>query len=72
MTNEIPELEMVCQRCGGTGQRAEVGSDDGYVDCFDCHGTGYKPTPIGVRILELVRHNSRVSVTAELRVPSAR
>lgn len=62
-------LEVPCLSCDG--RRVNYNSE---VDLFDkcdaCNGTGMVPTAIGARILELVRHNSRVSVTAEFAVSS--
>ena len=68
--NKIPELEKVCESCGG--KRKEYDHiEDCFADCCDCNGSGFVPTPIGSRILDLIRHNSRVTVSAELRVSGA-
>lgn len=69
--NDIPILETVCPRCNGEKGYGDIEADNGWADCPTCNGTGYRPTQIGARILELVRHNSRVNITAELRVSGA-
>ncbi len=66
---ELPELEAVCARCEGKGGEAEM-YGTGWCNCLDCDGTGYLPTPLGQRILALVRHNSRLKIRAELEMPS--
>lgn len=66
----IPELESECLDCQGTGNNY-VSADDEFAICSHCNGSGLIPTPIGLRILELVRHNSRMSVNAELLVSGA-
>lgn len=72
MSDEIPILETICARCEGSRGYRDVEADNGWEECSHCSGTGYQPTPIGARILDLIRHNSRVTVSAELRVSSAR
>jgi radical SAM superfamily enzyme len=42
-------LETPCTRCGGYWGRE---------GCHYCQNTGYIPTPLGKKILELVTHNS--------------
>lgn len=67
----LPELEIICERCHGKGVRY-YGDDDGEGQkCSACSGYGYVPTEAGVRILSLVRHNSRLSLSAELCVAGA-
>jgi len=67
--DNIPDLEKMCASCKGTGWCESIKEDDGgWGTCSDCAGTGFIPTEIGARILELVRHNSRVNITAEFRV----
>lgn len=66
--NELPTLEELCPICKGRGGYADIEDDNGWAACGKCNGSGYVPTAIGVQILELVRHNSRLNVTAELRV----
>ena len=67
--SEMPDLESKCLHCEGRGGfTAEEGERE---LCHDCSGSGFKPTPIGERILKLIRHNSRVTVSAELRVSGA-
>jgi len=61
------EFEVTCAKCKGT--RSEYKSeDDCYVDCSACNGSGFQPTQLGARILALVRHNARLSVTADFRL----
>jgi hypothetical protein len=66
----MPELEKICSNCAGKAVVYNT-EEDCFSDCPSCHGSGFTPTAIGERILELVRHNSRVDVTAELRVSGA-
>lgn len=55
----LPELEMVCTRCNGTGEGADRG-----VDCHYCCGSGYIPTEFGHKVLALVAHNIRLDAGA--------
>ena len=71
MIADIQELETPCLRCQGRGKRTDIESEEGFSECLECGGSGFKPTPIGARILELIRHNSRVKISAELQVSSA-
>ena len=73
MISELPILEEECPICKGKKGRfySEVEENNGWADCFRCKGAGYVPTEVGARILELVRHNSRVTVNAELCVAGA-
>ena len=66
---ELPELEINCPACKGKAAIYNL-QDDCFKDCASCNGTGFTPTPTGKTILELIRHNSIVTVSAELRVPS--
>ena len=68
----LPELEIACPVCNGKKGRATGEEESGFSECFRCEGSGFIPTPLGARILELIHHNSRVQVSAELRVSSAR
>ena len=68
---DFPLLEIRCETCKGEGGYGDVEADGGWASCFDCSGSGYRPTLTGARILELVRHNSKVDITAELRVSGA-
>lgn len=70
--NDIPDLETQCERCEGRRGYSDIEADNGWAECFKCDGTGFIPTAIGARVLDLIRHNSRVTVSAELRVSSAR
>ena len=70
MIEPLPDLETKCKDCNGRGWfTADEGGRD---DCAACGGSGFVPTAIGARVLDLVRHNSRVNVSAELRVSSGR
>lgn len=64
-------LETVCAECHGGKGYSDIAATNGWAICSTCGGTGYVPTVIGARILDLVRHNSRVTVSAELRVSDA-
>lgn len=68
--NEIPELEAECPKCKGRGGYADIEEDGGRYVCAQCNGSGLIPTPIGARILELVRHNSRLNISADLLISS--
>ncbi len=72
MTDEIPQLEVTCDQCKGRGGYHDIEEDSGWAECPYCGGSGFKPTLIGTKILELIRHNSKVTVKAELSVSSAR
>ncbi len=61
----IPNLEKVCAVCSGK-KYAYSSEEDSIMDCFNCNGSGFVPTEAGKSILDLMRHNSRVKVTAEL------
>ena len=52
-------LETKCAHCDGRGKRTDASLDDDY-DCEKCNGSGFVPTRFGMRVLELVRHNTRV------------
>jgi DnaJ-class molecular chaperone len=69
--DNFPALEMLCETCKGEGGYGDVEAEGGWANCFDCSGSGYRPTPVGAKILELVRHNSKVDITAELHVSGA-
>ena len=64
-------LEAKCAACGGNGGKLWRGEEEGWRECAKCNGSGYVPTDIGARILKLVRHNSRLTVSAELHVAGA-
>ena len=64
-------LETKCENCAGSGFIYEREEVSGKSECEDCNGSGFVPTSIGARILDLIRHNSRVTVSAELRVSSS-
>lgn len=66
MNNELTELECVCSVCNGNKGSHTGEEESGWSDCYNCNGSGYVPTEAGKRILDLMRHNSRVKVTAEL------
>ena len=68
MIESLKDLENPCELCSGKGTRVDITSEEGFVECYKCDGSGYIPTLIGARILALIRHNSRVKVSAELRV----
>ena len=61
-------LEIVCPECQGHGKFPDETESSGFLKCLDCNGVGYIPTALGARILALVRHNTRLTVNAELRV----
>lgn len=59
----LPELECTCQGC--QGEKAFYDSEkDCIVDCETCGGTGLIPTEAGKRVLALIRHNTRLTVSA--------
>lgn len=67
----IPELEVKCEACNGSGSTYQPEADQ-YDDCSKCNGSGFMPTAIGARILTLLRHQCRVTVTSEFSVPAVR
>ena len=68
-TETLPALEEERQVCGGHRVRHDSESDS-FPDCAACNGSGLVPTSIGARILDLLRHNSRVTLSAALEVSS--
>lgn len=67
--SELTNLETVCDKCLGVGGKDYSGE---WEECDCCKGYGYIPTEIGARILDLVRHNTRVNVTTDFRVSQSR
>jgi len=68
MSTQIPDFEIMCPKCNGRGWMLDIEQDEGKSACDNCEGAGYTPTEIGVRILKLIRHNSRVNITADFHV----
>ena len=66
----IAKLEVKCPSCNGT-KSCYDSETDSFLDCKECGGSGFKPTAIGKQILTLIRHNSKVNITAELYVSGA-
>lgn len=66
----LPDLETVCPVCNGDKGRHTGEEISGWAECWNCEGSGFIPTSLGVKILELVRHNSKVEISGELRVCS--
>ena len=50
----LPVLETACEWCAGKGWRLECGNRE---KCEMCDGAGYQPTPLGDKVLSLLRHN---------------
>lgn len=65
-------LENICPECNGAKGYNDIEADGGWADCGECNGAGFVPTSIGSRILDLIRHNSRVTISAALEVSSSR
>lgn len=63
------DLETKCATCDGR-KHVYDSETDSFNECRLCNGSGLTPTRFGARILDLVRHNSRVS--AELQISCAR
>jgi hypothetical protein len=55
-SQRIPQLEVVCPACNGSGGDRELGV---WNHCPECKGARYVPTEEGEKILELMRHNFR-------------
>lgn len=70
--NQDIQLETPCADCDGRGCFADVEEDDGVRACQKCNGSGFVPTQMGARILDLIRHNSRVKISAAFEVSAAR
>jgi len=66
------EFEVKCVSCDGKGGWKELQEDGGWCACYSCNGSDFVPTSLGARVLELVRHNSKVDITAELRLSGPR
>ena len=66
-TLKIPQLEELCPACKGKGLYAEV---DEKIPCYKCNGSGYVPTKEGLQIIALIRHNSRITIEADLQIAS--
>lgn len=66
MTSLLPPLEMKCPDCSGSGKFNDSELKDGEDDCCKCNGSGFVPTPDGKQILELLKHQSRVVINAQL------
>lgn len=65
----LPDLEVECRHCKGKGDVYDHESGS-YTDCEECNGSGFVPTAFGTRVLNLFRHQCRV--TSRLSVPSVR
>ncbi len=65
------ELEQNCPDCQGRRGEYLRGEEEGWQACSRCNGSGFVPTELGTRVLNLIRHNSRLTVSAELRVAGA-
>jgi hypothetical protein len=52
------DFEVGCEFCDGKG-RTRSERDGKWYHCDVCGGAGHIPTPLGTRILALVRHNFR-------------
>lgn len=70
MLDEL-QLETVCPECRGEKGYGDNEEPNGWVECRKCRGAGLIPTETGMKILNLVRHNSRVKLKAELCVAGA-
>lgn len=66
------DLEVSCALCNGRGWHIYVENEEDRTPCYKCNGSGFVPTEAGVRILSLIRHNARLTVSAELDVSGAR
>lgn len=49
-------LEVRCEKCQGRGGLYSYSRDENE-PCPVCDGAGYKPTALGERVLDLMRHN---------------
>lgn len=67
--NEIPILENTCTHCSGRGVFSDF-SEEGFVNCHKCRGTGYIPTEAGLQVISLIRHASKVRIEAKLSLSS--
>ena len=56
VNDTLPVLEQPCRKCGGRGTYSGGGDRE---TCGLCEGAGYVPTEVGMRVLDLMRHNFR-------------
>jgi hypothetical protein len=69
MIADFPELETTCQACKGSDSNYDHEAD-AWLDCKQCDGAGFTPTATGILVLELVRHNAKLDINAQLRISS--
>ena len=58
--NAEDSLETTCTRCEGTGGETERGV---WQNCYECNGSGYVPTELGQKIVALMRHNIKPTLS---------
>lgn len=56
----LPELERECSQCEGSGR-----GDSGW-QCGLCYGTGYELTDAGEQVLDLVKHQFKRLLKANI------
>lgn len=57
MNDKLPDLEIRCEKCNGTGGERWINGKLTY--CSYCKGAGYVPTEDGKKILAIIGHNLR-------------
>lgn len=62
LNDRIPVLETWCSHCNGNGFIEAMYTDD-CDPCYICKGAGYIVTEYGKRILAMVQHQSRATVS---------
>jgi Tryptophan RNA-binding attenuator protein inhibitory protein len=55
--DSVPVLEIPCPFCEGKGGRKHY--DHYFETCAACDGSGFQPTALGSKIINLMKHNFR-------------
>ena len=58
----LPELEVKCWKCWGTGMASGVEDHGEMTDCPVCSGIGWIPTDDGKRLLDFIERHLTVNL----------